>query len=191
TGDDKHSSQSTQRVVMYDGWPRRLRIEDVVGIMNRAATEALRATRVWPVINRVLGTGPPPDALTAQAADLVTAWGAAGGSVLDSDLDGFIDAPGAAVMEAAWDRIADAVLSPVLGSLVDQLAELVTRHDSAGYQFGWYGYVDKDLRTLLGDPVHGRYKLRCCGRGVLETCRASLWAEMAQAPAALAARQGP
>jgi acyl-homoserine lactone acylase PvdQ len=191
TGDDNHSYQSIQRVVMYDGWPRRARIEDVVSIMNRAATEDLRATRVWPVINRVLSSGPAPDALTAQAADLVTAWGDAGGSVLDSDLDGFIDAPGAAVMEAAWDRLADAVLSPVLGPLVDELAELVTRHDSFGYEFGWYGYVDKDLRTLLGDGVRGRYKLRYCGRGVPETCRASLWAAMQQASAELAVAQGP
>jgi acyl-homoserine lactone acylase PvdQ len=192
TGDDNHSYQSIQRVVMYyDGWPRRARIEDVVSIMNRAATEDLRATQVWPVINRVLSGGPAPDALTAQAADLVTAWGAGGGSLLDSDLDGFIDAPGAAVMEAAWDRLADAVMSPVLGPLVDNLAELVTRHDSAGYQDGWYGYVDKDLRTLLGDRVQGKYRLRYCGGGVLETCRASLWTAMQRAAAELAAAQGP
>jgi acyl-homoserine lactone acylase PvdQ len=192
TGDDNHSYQSIQRVVMYyDGWPRRAQIEDVVSIMNRAATEDLRATQVWPVIDRVLSGGPAPDALTAQAADLVTAWGAGGGSLLDSDLDGFIDAPGAAVMEAAWDRLADAVMSPVLGPLVDDLAKLVARHDSAGYQFGWYGYVDKDLRTLLGDRVQGKYRLRYCGGGVLETCRASLWTAMQRAAAELAAAQGP
>jgi hypothetical protein len=136
--------------VVADGWPRRAGLEEVVSIMNRAATEDLRATRVWPVINRVLSSGPPPDALTAQAADLITAWGAAGGSLLDRDLDGFIDAPGAAVMEAAWDRLADAVMSPVLEPLVDDRAALVTRHDNAGYQFGWYEYVDKDLSTLPG-----------------------------------------
>src|SRR5262245_10759600 len=159
TGDDNHSYQSLQRVVMYyDGWPRRARIEDVVSIMNRAATEDLRATQVWPVIDRVLSGGPAPDALTAQAADLVTAWSAAGGSVLDSDLDGFIDAPGAAVMAAAWNRLADAVLSPVLGPLVDNLAALEPRH-STGYLSGWYGYVDKDLRTRLGDRVRGRDSL--------------------------------
>src|SRR5262249_34823575 len=66
TGDDNPSYQSIQRVVMYrDGWPRRARIEDVVSIVNRAATEDLRATHVWPVVNRVLSGGPAPDALTA------------------------------------------------------------------------------------------------------------------------------
>jgi len=190
TGDDNHSYQSIQRVLMYDGFPQKARIEDVVSVMNRAATEDLRATRVWPVVSRVLSGGPSPDALTAQAADLVTSWGTAGGSVLDSDLDGFIDAPGAAVMAAAWDRLANAVLSPVLGPLVDELAELVTRHDTVGYQFGWYGYVQKDLRTLLGDRVRGKYKLRYCGGGVLETCRAALWGAMQEASAELAAAQG-
>jgi acyl-homoserine lactone acylase PvdQ len=190
TGDDNHSYQSIQRVLMYDGWPQRARIDDVVSIMNRAATEDLRATRVWPVINRVLSGGPAPDALTAQAADLVTSWGNAGGSVLDSDLDGFIDAPGAAVMAAVWNRLADAVMTPVLGPLVDALAALVPRH-SSGYSAGWYGYVDKDLRTLLGERVKGKYNLRYCGAGALEACRASLWTALQQASAELAAAQGP
>jgi len=35
--------------------------------------------------------------------------------------------------------------------------------------------VDKDLRTLLGDPVRGRFRLRYCGKGDLSACRASLW----------------
>jgi acyl-homoserine lactone acylase PvdQ len=71
TGDDNHSYQSIQRVLMYDRWPQKARIDDVVSIMNRAATEDLRATRVWPVIDRVL-SGDRTHALTAQAADLVT-----------------------------------------------------------------------------------------------------------------------
>ncbi len=133
--------------------PRRARIEDVVSIMNRAATEDLRATRVWPIINRVLSSGPPPDALTAQAADLVTAWGAAGGSLLDSDLDGFIDAPGAAVMEARGTaRRRRHVVRP--GTAPRRPGERSNRVTTASViSDGWYGYVDKDLRTLLGDRV--------------------------------------
>ena len=37
-------------------------------------------------------------------------------------------------------------------------------------------YVDKDLRTLLGEPVRGPFNLRYCGNGSLDACRASLWA---------------
>ncbi len=36
-------------------------------------------------------------------------------------------------------------------------------------------YVDKDLRTLLGDHVDGAFNLRYCGEGSLRVCRASLW----------------
>src|SRR4029434_7545473 len=93
-------------------------------------------------------------------------------------------------MVAAWNRLADAVLMPVLGPLVDDLAALQPRH-SSGYSGGWYGYVDKDLRTLLGERVRGKYTLRYCGGGVLEACRASLWAALQAAATELEAAQGP
>ena len=52
-------------------------------------------------------------------------------------------------------------------------------------------YVDKDLRTLLHDPVQGRFNLRYCGNGSLDACRASLWAVVDQVATGLAAAQGP
>ena len=36
-------------------------------------------------------------------------------------------------------------------------------------------YVDKDLRTLLGEKVEGPFNLCYCGKGKLAACRASLW----------------
>jgi hypothetical protein len=57
---------------------------------------------------------------------------------------------------------------------------------------GWYGYVDKDLRTLLGGRgVRDRFNLRYCGDGSLSACRASLWAALKSAADGLAASQGP
>ena len=56
---------------------------------------------------------------------------------------------------------------------------------------GWYGYVDKDLRTLLGERVRDRYNLRYCGDGSFSACRASLWAALKAAVDQLAAAQGP
>ena len=100
-------------------------------------------------------------------------------------------------MDAAWPKLADAVLSPVLsGQLTDQLATLVPRNDQANsggsaYAGGWYGYVSKDLRTLLGQPVQGPYSARYCGAGDLAACRASLWAALDAAGNELAAAQGP
>jgi hypothetical protein len=163
--------------------------------MNKAATQDLRTVRVWPVVRAVLQTGPAPSARAEAAAALVDNWRIAGSSRLDRELDGKIDDPGAAVMDAAWPRIADAVMSPVLGPLVGRLAALHGRSDDPGpggsaYLSGWYGYVDKDLRTLLGREVRGPYSRRYCGAGVLATCRAAMWSAIDAAAAELESTQG-
>ena len=171
-------------------------LASVTSAMNKAATQDLRVQRVWPVVRAVLQTGPAPSARAEAAAALLDGWRSAGSSRLDRDLDGKIDDPGAAVMDAAWPRLADAVLASVLGPLVDRLAELHGRSDDAGpggsaYLSGWYGYVDKDLRTLLGRSVRGPFSTRYCGAGVLAACRESLWAALDAAAAELEGKQGP
>ena len=77
--------------------------------------------------------------------------------------------PGAAIMDAWWPRLAVAVLQPVLGPLTDQLKTLAPIDDPANpngssYGAGWYCYVDKDLRTLLGQPVPGAFSTRVLRR---------------------------
>ena len=198
-GDDAWSWGSVQRVELLDrgiAARRRHTLASVVGAMNRAATQDLRAVEVWPVIREVLAGGAPPSERARAAAQQLDAWRASGSSLLDRDLDGWIDSPGAAVMDAAWPRLAEAVLAPVLGSLVDRLAALEPRDDRPGpngnaFGSGWYGYVDKDLRALLGKPVRGAYATRFCGGGELASCRASLWAALDAAAAELEAAQGP
>jgi acyl-homoserine lactone acylase PvdQ len=171
-------------------------VATLTGAMNKAATQDLRVVRVWPTIRAVLQTGAAPSARAEAAATLLDAWRASGSSRLDVDLDGRVDDPGAAVMDAAWPRLADAVLGPVLGPLVSRLAGLNDRSDDPGprgsaYTSGWYGYVDKDLRLLLGREVRGPYSRRYCGAGVLATCRDALWSALDAAAAQLEAKQGP
>jgi len=168
----------------------------VVGAMNVAATQDLRVIRIWPTIADVLSSGPSPSPRASEMLQLVHSWRAAGGNRLDRDLDGKVDAAGAAVLDAAWPKLADAVLKPVLGPLTERLAALESRDDPANnqgsaYDSGWYGYVDKDLRTLLGRPVKQPFNVRYCGNGDLAACRASLWDAMVAAGAELAAAQGP
>jgi acyl-homoserine lactone acylase PvdQ len=201
SADSNWSNQSVDRSDLLSGFKRRNRMVDVVRVVNRAATQDLRAVEVWPVINRVLGGGPAPDARSQQAVNMVNAWVAKGASRLDRDLDGRIDDPGAAVLDQSWDALAQAVLSPVLGDLVapgGQLDRLETRDQSprttdgggSADDDGGYGYVDKDLRTLLGERVRGPYSRRYCGNGDLAACRASLWAVMQSSADTLAASQG-
>ena len=61
----------------------------------------------------------------------------------------------------------------------------------SAYISGWYGYVDKDLRSLLDQPVEAPYSRRYCGAGVLATCRDALWGAIDAAAAELENTQGP
>jgi hypothetical protein len=56
---------------------------------------------------------------------------------------------------------------------------------------GWYGYVQKDLSTVLGQSVQQPYANRSCGGGSATACAQSLWAAIDAAGNQLAAAQGP
>jgi hypothetical protein len=168
----------------------------VVAAMNAAATEDFRGTRIVPDLTAALAGTTAPGARDAQLLSLLQAWSAKGAPRLDANLDGKVDDPGAAIMDAAWPRIARAVLTPVLGPLVARLEKVQPLDDppnaqGSSFDDGWYGYVDKDLRALLGRPVSGRFYRQYCGAGVLSSCQASLWSALDAAGNALAATQGP
>jgi acyl-homoserine lactone acylase PvdQ len=173
---------------------RKHTLASVVGAMNAAATTDFRAAHVWPVVAQVLRRGGlrPPSERARQMYSLLNRWAARGASRLDRALDGKIDDPGAAIIDSAWPLITDAVLSPVLGPLVDDPTGLGSRSGSPTTQFigGRTWYVHKDLRTLLGRKVRGKYSNRYCGRGRLAPCKAALWAAIEQAGDELAAAQG-
>ena len=197
--DNNWTYQSVHRNDLFKGFKRKSRLHDVLSVVNRAATQDLRALEVWPLIREVLSSGPAPDARSEQAAALVDAWRARGASRLDRELDGKIDDPGAAVLDQTWDALSEAVLRPVVGDLGAPgglLGQLVGRDNSprtsngSAYGGGWYGYVQKDLRSLLGKPVRGRYSRGYCGAGDLAACRSSLWAVIQQGADALALTQG-
>ncbi len=122
---DNYALGAVHRVSLYRGFFHGMHENDDVSIMNRAATEDLRTVAVWPIIRRMLGGGRVPSRLAVQAVALIDRWRAQGASRLDRNLDGDIDAPGAAVMDAAWNGIAQAVMRPVLGPLTANLAQLI------------------------------------------------------------------
>jgi hypothetical protein len=171
----------------------KIDLAGVVGAMNQAATQDLRDVRMLPIIQSVLGTGPAPNARDAQMLQILEQWRRNGGSRLDRNIDGLIDDPGAAIIDVLYPKLADAALRPVLGPQLGQLNALISRDSNPGNGFfsGWNSYLDKDLRTLLGRPVQGRYNARYCGAGVVATCRDALWAAVDEAGNELAARQGP
>jgi len=190
---DNYSFGAVQWVQLYTGFQKRgMKEANDVSIMNRAATQDLRAVKVWPVIEQVLAGGPAPSKLAEEAANLVTAWVGEGASLYGQNRP---QKPGAAVMDAVWTPIAEAVLGPVLGELMPEFESLSSTDNapnSTGSSFdgGWYGYVSKDLRSELGQPVEGPFSREYCGNGSLEACRASLWAVIQKAAEALQASQG-
>jgi acyl-homoserine lactone acylase PvdQ len=197
--DDEWTWGPVQRVdLLWAGIQRRQKhtLASVVAAMNGAATQDLRLMRVWPVLRDVLARGSGTARAVAAAAQL-DAWYAAGGSRLDADLDGKVDAAGAAVLDASWTKLANAVLAPVLDEQArTELARLVPGDpplstDGSSAYSGWWSYVQKDLRSVLGSPVAGPYKTRFCGAGDVATCAASLWAALDEAAGELTAAQGP
>jgi acyl-homoserine lactone acylase PvdQ len=159
--------------------------------MNAAATQDVRAVDTLPLLVRILKNAPAPSPRDQQMVDLMTAWAdnGKGGSLLDRNLDGKIDAPGAAIVDGIWTKVANAAMAPVLGTNVDELATLVSRHSMDQYT-GWYQYFDKDWRRLLGDPEKGPLTAQYCGAGNLTACAASLWAAIDSAGNDLTAKFG-
>jgi hypothetical protein len=51
--------------------------------------------------------------------------------------------------------------------------------------------MNKDLRSILGMPVRGRFSVRYCGGGNLKRCRRLLWSAIDRAGRELEAAQGP
>jgi acyl-homoserine lactone acylase PvdQ len=183
-GDDEPYG-SVHRVELFDQFPHDVTLADDVSVMNRAATEDTHSV-AWPVVSRVLRTGAAPNALDTKALDVLDEWISRDAPRLDADQDGKNDDAGAPIMDAVWRPIAEAVMRPPYGDLLDDLDSMRGLNGLAGESF-----VDKDLRTLLGERVRGPFHLRYCGNGSLTACRDSLWAAFDQAVAALAAEQGP
>jgi acyl-homoserine lactone acylase PvdQ len=163
-GDDAHFG-SVQHVELFGPWPAHPRINDVVGVMNKAATQDASAVLVWPVIRAMLGRNRAPDASTAHAVALIDNWVRHGAPTIGRPPGGPIPYAGAAVLSAAWPHLFAAVLQPRLGNLLGAVEGLGDTES----------YVDKDLKTGLGRHVRAPYSVRYCGRGNVAACARSLW----------------
>jgi len=182
-GDDEPYG-SVHRVESFDEWPDDVDLTDVVGVMNRAATEDVRSS-VWPVISRVLRRREAPSARDRQVVDLLDDWVERDAPRIDVDADGKFDDAGPVVFDAVFRPLVEAVLAPVFGDLLDQLNSIRGLNGTDGAS-----YVDKDLRTLLGEPVRGRFNLRYCGGGSIAACSGSLWQVLHDTVERLADEQG-
>jgi acyl-homoserine lactone acylase PvdQ len=180
-GDDEHYG-SIFRNEMFDGWPSKPKVTDAVGIMNKAASQDLYGSKLWPVVRAMLNKGTPPDAATRRSAELVDAWVKKGAPRVGSPPGGPIPDPGAAVFGSAFSKLRDAALTPVYGK-TQNLTDVIGSGATGSI-------VDKDLRSELGQPVKGPFSQRYCGKGNVKTCAAALWGAVKAATTELTKSQG-
>ncbi len=122
-------------------------------------------------------------------------WQADGAHRRDRNRDGVYEHSEAIrIMDAWWPLLIEAQFKPVLGEAMfrrleglkdpDDEPNVDGAHLGSAYNGGWYGYVQKDLRTLLGDRVRGRYSRIYCGNGKLKRCQSALSGSLLKALAA-------
>jgi len=156
----------------------------VVGVMASAATADSRAAYTLPVLLKVIGADPA----TAGARRALSTWLAHGAQRVDRDRDGaYADQAAIALFDDWWEHgsssVAYDVLRARLGTLTGKLPQALDDHPRQGSgsswnDIAWYGYVDKDLRRVLGAHVGSPYHFGYCGRGRLAACRTTLRASL-------------
>ncbi|MFI5669639.1 penicillin acylase family protein [Streptomyces sp. NPDC051704] len=175
--------------------------------MADAAVTDLRAENLLPELLAVLRSQPVTDPAVAAAVDKLTAWQAAGTERKETaqGSKAYAHADAVRIMDAWWPLLIEAEFKPGLGApLYDALRASLTvdeapnaghgptgSHAGSAFQYGWWSYADKDLRTVLGRPVAGPLAQAYCGGGSLSACRDVMAATLRQAAAATPASVYP
>lgn len=151
--------------------------------MAEAALVDLRAERVLPLLLRVVGDAPTGDATADAALAELRRWLAAGGmrKPTGPGARAYTHPEAIRIMDAWWPLLVRAQFEPGLGAAayqeltrvlkIDETPSNGNPHQGSSYQAGWWGYVHKDLRAVLGDPVRGPLGARFCGGGDPGRCR--------------------
>ncbi|NUS12432.1 MAG: penicillin acylase family protein [Streptomyces sp.] len=167
--------------------------------MADAALTDLRGEDVLPDLLQVIGSAPVTDPQEAAAVQQLTAWQAAGTKRHETSpgSHAYANADAVRVMDAWWPLLVQGEFQPGLGSdLYTALTADLTvdespsaghgptgSHAGSAFQYGWWSYVDKDLRGVLGRPVAGPLAHPYCGGGQLTACRDMLLSTLKQAAA--------
>lgn len=186
---------------------------DLTRIMARAGVTDLRGAFVLPQILTVIDSAAITDPTQTAAVARLRTW-LAGGARRSETSPGshtYADAEAIRIMDAWWPLLIRAEFEPGLGpELYTSLATVLqvdespsgntsggaghveaVRHKGSSFQYGWWSYVDKDLRAVIGRPVSGGLAQKYCGAGDLAACRTTLLATLTQAVGTPAATTYP
>jgi acyl-homoserine lactone acylase PvdQ len=168
---------------------KKITVQQLISDMEDAGTVDLRGDRALPWLLKVIRTKPVPGGDLAHAVRVLSAWKASGAHRIDRNRDGtYDDTEAVRIMDAWWPRLVEAQFKPTLGGdlysrVAGELADDSDRTDHLGSAFDTsaYGFVQKDLRDLLGVHVRGPYSRVYCGGGKLAKCRSALLGSLADA----------
>jgi acyl-homoserine lactone acylase PvdQ len=183
SADDEWSFGSVNRSErLEDALRKRLRggrkvdLVGLVKVMESGATIDPRGQEIYPLLRRVIGRTGRRD--VAPLLQILDSWRGGGSHRRDLDGDNVYDeSPAVALIDAWWPRLLRASFEPVVGTRfmgeAQKINPFVKPPGPGGSAFGsgWWGYVDKDLRSLLGQRVRGPLSRAYCGRGSLRRCR--------------------
>ena len=175
-----------ERLVPRIAGPKEITPAKLIDAMEDAGTADLRGDAALPYALELIGNS--GGAKVQAAVKTLRAWAQSGAHRRDKDADGVYDqAEAVRIMDAWWPRWLAAEFKPALGGkLFDALAAMLRFDDAPGpigsaYIDGWYGWVNKDLRAILGDDVRGRFSRVYCGKGSAAKCRRALVKSLKQA----------
>ncbi|MEU2715216.1 penicillin acylase family protein [Streptomyces sp. NPDC007205] len=180
---------------------------ELVRAMADAALADLRAEDVLPKLLKVIGSSPVTDSTAADAVSKLQAWVTAGARRTESSAGSkaYANADAIRILDAWWPLLVKAEFEPGLGSdlytaftgnaPIDETPSAghgpTGSHAGSAFQYGWWSYVDKDIRAVLGENVRGGLAEKYCGGGSLGACRDILISTLKQAAGTTAAQVYP
>ncbi|MGW3955044.1 penicillin acylase family protein [Streptomyces sp. NPDC004752] len=176
----------------------------LVQAMADAGLADLRAEDVLPDLLKVINSSTVTDSTAAAAVSKLQAWvsGGAKRAQTSAGSQRYAHADAIRILDAWWPLLVKAQFEPGLGGdlytaftanlPVDEAPSAghgpTGSHAGSAFQYGWWSYVDKDIRAVLGEPVQGPLAEEYCGGGSLTSCRDILISTLKQA-AGLTANQ--
>ncbi|MFJ9897177.1 penicillin acylase family protein [Streptomyces sp. NPDC091280] len=159
----------------------------LVKAMSDASLTDLRAEDVLPDLLKVINSSTVTDTTAAAAVTKLQTWLTAGGKRTETSAGSktYANADAIRILDAWWPLLVKAEFQPGLG---DTLYTAFTNnlyidespsaahgptgsHAGSSFQYGWWSYVDKDIRSVLGQTVAGPLAQQYCGGGSLSACR--------------------
>ncbi|OIJ66302.1 penicillin acylase family protein [Streptomyces mangrovisoli] len=159
----------------------------LVKAMSDASLADLRAEDVLPKLLKVVNSSTVTDSTAAAAVTKLQAWVTAGAKRTETSSGSktYANADAIRILDAWWPLLVKAEFEPGLGTdLYNAFTANLTidespsaahgptgSHAGSSFQFGWWSYVDKDIRSVLGESVKGGLAQTYCGGGSLSSCR--------------------